>query len=259
MRRSEIVLALTLVFPFTSLPCARAQVSPSAKTNPPVGKSDKASDEEGCKLLPYIGTTPLTKLQNYFPDEPDLRGGMVCHYRISPDLPVFAFHFAGKPDNSLGDIEVTEEPSTSVVQTIENSTDWSAVAPRLVTDVLTPIDANFDGYEDLQILSNCGGTGNCSYDFYLYDPVTNKFVHNEFLSNNLCSPEFHDDTKQVTTHSHGSVSDWENDTNQYDDGHYTLIRQEISTWDRKAAKVTVNTYEFRNGKMELVDSQTENQ
>jgi hypothetical protein len=89
--------------------------------------------------------------------------------------------------------------------------------------------------------------------------VTNLFVHNEFLSNNLCSPEFDAKKRRITTHSNGSVSDWENDTYQYDDGTYKPIRREISTWDRKTEKVTVNTYELRNDKMELVDSKTDPQ
>jgi hypothetical protein len=258
MRRIAILPAMALALFFTSV-LPRAQTSLPAKTNPTAENSDKPSEKEGCKLLPYTGEIPLDKLLNYFPDEPDLRGGMICRYRISPNLPIFVFHFEGKPDNSLHDIEVTEEPSTSVLQTIQNWTDWGAVVPELVTNVLKTVDANFDGYQDLQILSNCGGTGNCAYDFFLYDRVTNQFVRNEFLSNNLCSPEFDTKKKQITTHSNGSASDWQNDTYQYEDGHYTLIRQEISSWDRKAEKVTVNTCERRTGSMELVDSETDHQ
>lgn len=211
-------------------------------------------------LLPYTGQISLTKLPNYFPGEADLRGGVVCHYRISPDLPLFTFHFLGMPDDTLGELEITEEPSTTVVQTIEAS-DWGMMSSEseLIKNLLTPVDANFDGFQDLQILSTCGATGNCSYDFFLYDPVTNQFVHNDFLSNNLCSPEFNAKTKQITTHSNGSASDWQNETYQYEDGHYTLIRQEISAWDRKTETATVSTYELRNGKMELVNSETEHQ
>ncbi|HTW59825.1 MAG TPA: hypothetical protein VMD99_16980 [Terriglobales bacterium] len=257
MQRSAGFLTAMLAAVLVTVPC-RGQSSPPA-TNSQADKSGDPAEEEACKLLPYVGTIPLTKLPNYFPDEPDLRGGMICQYRISAELPLFSFHFIGKPDNSLGDIEVTEEPSTTILQTIENSTDWSAVVPQLVTNVLSTVDANFDGYEDLQILSQCGGTGNCTYDFYLYDRVTGQFIRNEFLSSNLCSPEFYDDTKQITTHSHGSASDWQNDTYQYADGRYTLIRQEISSRDDKTENVTVSTYELRNGKMELVNSETEHQ
>jgi hypothetical protein len=258
MQQSRVVLTALLASALTTMPC-RAQASPHAKMSPSTDRS-RSPDQEGCKLLPYTGTIPLTKLPYYFPDEPDLRGGVVCHYRISPELPLFIFHFSGTPDNTLGELEITEEPSTTVVQTIEAS-DWGMILSEseLIKNLLTPVDANFDGYKDLQILSNCGATGNCSYDFFLYDPVTNQFVHNELLSNNLCSPEFDAKKKQITTHSNSSASDWENDVYQYQDGHYTLIRREISAWDRKTETVTVSTYELRNGKMELVNSETEHQ
>lgn len=258
MERTRILLATALALFYTGMSGARAQTSPTARPNSPAENSGKTADKESCELLPYTGEIPVSKLPYYVPDQPDLRGGVVCRYRISTDLPLFIFHFLGKPDNTLGELEITEEPSTTIVQTIEQFTDWGMVssASELEKNLLTPVDANFDGYKDLQILSNCGATGNCSYDFFLYDPVTNQFVHNEFLSNNLCSPEFDAKKKQITTHSNGSASDWQNDTYQYEGSHYTLIRQEISSWDRKAEKVTVNTYELRNGKMELVDSET---
>jgi hypothetical protein len=216
-------------------------------------------ENKGCKLLPYTGTIPLAKLPYYYPGQPDLRSGIVCHYRIHPDLPLFTFHFLGNADNMLEGLEITEEPSSTLVQRVEQSTDWGMVSSEsaLTQNLLTLVDANFDGYMDLQILSNCGATGNCSYDFFLYDPVTHQFVHNEFLSLNLCSPDFDAKKKQITTHSNGSAADWQTDTFQYDDGEYTLVRQEISTSDRAAGKVTVNTYELRNGKMELVDSKAD--
>ena len=229
--------------------------SPAAQS--PASDSNNAASE-GCQLLPYAGKTPLHDVPNYFEGEEDLRGGMTCTFSIHSALPVFTFHFFGRDDNSFGDIEIRKGNDSQVIQTIENETDPGMVAPRHAEDVLSPVDANFDGYKDLQILNNCGGTGNCAYDFYLYDPATNEFVRNDFLSN-LSSPKFHDPSKQVTTHSHGSASDWESDTYQYEKGRYTLIHQEISAWDRTTGVVTVSTYELRNGKMVLVDSQTDPQ
>jgi hypothetical protein len=259
MLQNRVVLTALLASFFMTLPC-RAQSSPPVKTNAPSDNSSEGHEKEGCKLLPYTGNVPLSKLRFYVPDQPDLRGGVVCHYRISPDLPIFTFHFLGTADNTLGNIEITEGPSTTIVQTIEGS-DWGMVSSvsELEKSLLTSVDANFDGYQDLQILSNCGGTGNCSYDFFLYDPVTNTFVHNEFLSNNLCSPQFDAKKKQITSHSNGGAANWNTDTYQYEDGRYTLVRQEISSRDYKTEKTTVSTYELRDGKMELVDSDTEPQ
>jgi len=227
-----------------------------AAATPVISDSTSSPQSEGCKLAPYTGAIPLSALPNYFTGEEDLRSGMTCTFRIGSKLPLFTFHFAGRADNTFGDLEITEGTSADIIQTIENTTDPSLVEPARVQSMLSTVDANFDGYQDLQLLSQCGATGNCSYDFYLYDPKANQFVHNDFLSS-LGTPSFDQAKKQVTTSSNSSASDWQNETYQYEnDGHYTVIRREVSTWDRDRNTVTVSTYELRNGQMELVDSKT---
>jgi len=221
----------------------------------PAAGAASAPRGQGCKLHPYTGTTPLSDVQNYVAGEEDLRGGMTCTFSINSNLPLFTFHFAGQPDNSLGNIDITEGTSSQVIQTIENTTGPGSIMPATTQDVLRAVDANFDGYQDLQLLSNCGGTGNCSYDFYLYDPKAKQFVHNDFLTT-LTTPSFDPAKKQVTTHSNSSASDWSTETYQLRDGQYTLIYRQESSWDRDRRVVTVNTYELRNGKMELTESET---
>jgi hypothetical protein len=219
--------------------------------------SDSASahQTEGCKLGAYTGATPLNQLPYYSPGEEDLRGGMTCIFSINSKLPLFTFYVAGQADNTLGNIEIRQGGIGEVIQTIESTTDPGLIAPATSKDVLTAVDANFDGYNDLQLLIQCGATGNCSYDFYLYDPKKNEFVHNDFLST-LTTPSFDQAKKQVTMSSNSSASDWEKETYQYAGGQYTLIHREESIWDRDKGAVTVNTYELRNGQMRLVDSTT---
>jgi hypothetical protein len=237
----------------------RSQVSGASSPAPALPGSGLPQPSEGCKLAPYTGTIPLTHLQDYAAGDEDFRGGMTCSFRINPKLPLFTFHFAGQEDNTLGDIDITTGTSSEVIQTIDNATDPNAIAPAKALSVLAVVDANFDGYQDLQLLSQCGGTGNCSYDFYLYDPKANQFVHNDFLSG-LTTPSFYEAKKQVTTSSNGSVADWQSETYRYEDeGRYTSIHREVSTWDRNNGMVTVSSYELRNGKMELVDSTTKPQ
>jgi hypothetical protein len=223
----------------------------------PISKivSSTNTQSEGCALIPYVGTTSLDQLPSYDSGDEDFRGGMTCTFVINPNLPAFTFRFAGNADNSLGNIDVTEGTSAAVIQTIENSTDPGDIAPATSQDVLVPVDANFDGYKDLRILNECGATGNCSYDFYLYDPATNRFVENSFLSN-LSTPTFDEAKKQVTTDQNSSAADWESDTYQYENGKYVLVKEEISVWDRKTDMVTVTTSELQDGKMEIVDATT---
>jgi hypothetical protein len=240
------------------LPAAIFSTSSRAVAQDTAASKAATSDStpcEGCKLLPFTGMPPLEKLPYYFNGEEDLRGGMTCQFRIHPDLPSFTFHFPGKPDNTFGDLEITETATGKAIQTIESSTEPGLVAPAGVKDVLSVVDANFDGYKDLRILNQCGGTGNCSYGFYLYDPKLGQFVQNNFLSD-LTTPSFDVAKKQVTTSSNSSVADWQSETYQYKDGQYTLIHREVSEWDRKKNIVTVKTYDLRDGKMQLVNTET---
>jgi hypothetical protein len=233
---------------------ASNQVSGTSSPSPAPAGSSSVQPSEGCKLGTYTGAIPLSQMQNYFAGVEDLRGGMTCTFRINSKLPLFVFHFSGQPDNTFSNLDITEGSGTEEIQTIEDTTDPGLISPAPIQNVLATVDANFDGYQDLQLLSQCGGTGNCSYDFYLYDPKANQFVHNDFLSN-LSTPSFDQAKKQVTTSSNGSASDWQNETYRYEnDGRYTLIHREVSTWDRDKGTVTVSSYELRNGKMELVDS-----
>jgi hypothetical protein len=248
---SAVVFTLLALLVPAGMPLGLAQDGPVPASSQ---ESAKSAQSEGCKPGPHTGTTPLNHLPNYFTGEEDLRGGMTCAFRINFKLPLFIFHLSGQEDNTFGNLEITVGASNEVIQVIENTTDPSAIVPGKVQSVLTTVDANFDGYQDLRLLSQCGATGNCSYDFYLYDPKANQFVHNDFLSN-LATPSFDQAKKQVTTSSNSSASDWRNETYQYGHGgHYTLIHREESTWDRNHNTVTVSTYELRNGRMELVHS-----
>ncbi|MFZ0277365.1 MAG: hypothetical protein WAL60_10690 [Candidatus Sulfotelmatobacter sp.] len=267
MQQKVIAVIFTFLF-LAPLTLGLAQDRPVSTSNqasgilsptPAVPGSSSRQPSEGCKLGTCTGKIPLTQLQYYAAGDEDFRGGMTCSFRINPKLPLFTFHFAGQEDNTFGDVEIATGTSSEAIQTIDNTTDPNAVAPMKARSVLAVVDANFDGYQDLQLLSQCGGTGNCSYDFYLYDPKANQFVHNDFLSN-LTTLSFDQAKKQVTTSSNSSVADWQSETYRYDDdGRYILIHREVSTWDRNSGTVTVRSYEVRNGKMELVDSTTKPQ
>ena len=150
---------------------------------------------QGC-VMSSDTITSSSPLSDYTTE--DLSKGMVCHFAIDPKLPIFTFRIAGQPDNSFGNIEVSEGTSTAIIQTIQNETEpWDPTSGNPEA-MLTIVDANFDGYGDLSVLNNCGATGNCSYNFYLYDPTTAQFVYNSFLSD-LGTPSFDEAKKQVVT------------------------------------------------------------
>lgn len=228
----------------------------------PMLPTQQAGAKEGCSLLSYTGTTSLSEVPYTSPGEADFRGGMICSFTINSKLPSFTFHFIGQEDNTLGNIEITQGNNPNIIQTIDDVSnlvpiDPNSIAPESYRSILVPVDANFDGYKDVPILIECGATGNCSYDFYLYDPTTNKFVHNAFLSN-LGTFQLDSAKKQLTASSNSSASDWEDDTYQYNAGQYSLIKKVISVGNRDSNVQTQTTYELQNGGMKLTDSTTTN-
>jgi hypothetical protein len=246
-----------------SLPMTPSTTPSQTSSNPTVinESNTTTAQSQGCTLLPYTGTVPLSQVSYYNPGDPDWRGGMDCKFIVNPNLPIFTFHFIGNSDNTLGNIEITEGTSSQIVQTIQEGApgEYGISYDDTLTNAtatLTLVDTNFDGYQDLQIRNDCGATGNCSYDFYLYNSSTNQFVHNSFLSN-LGTPTFDAGKKQVMTSSNSSVADWEEDTYQYGgSGQYGLVRKVVSTWDRNNNVATVDTYGLQDGQMELINSTT---
>jgi protocatechuate 3,4-dioxygenase beta subunit len=211
------------------------------------------NQRQGCAALPYEGKQP----EDQVPPDPDFRGGMLCRYVINPKLPLFTFRFVAEGDNPLGKIEVSEGESTQVIQTIPYSGNpLSGGLPDPLHNILNPVDANFDGYKDLPLLTGCGAVGNCTYEVYLYDPATNRFVYNSFLSG-LTMLEFDPQDKTVTSYYHLSAGDGSSATYQYRNGQYVLIEKWESSWDRANGIITKKTYELRDGKMELTKCEGE--
>jgi len=199
-----------------------------------------------CSVLPYTGTTPPAQVDNAAGGQ-DIRGGMDCHFLVSDKVPIFTLHFIGRPNNTLGDIEVLQ--AGRLIQTITgHEVDQDALYPALLESAAQSVDANFDGYQDLELLSDCGATGNCDYDFYLYDPAENKFVRDKFL-NGLTSPTFDATKKQIITGSNSSAVDWTTSTYEFRNGKYVEIEREVSSESGK------KTYELKDGKMVLTDSE----
>lgn len=73
--------------------------------------------------------------------------------------------------------------------------------PGLISDttqLIYPVDVNFDGHLDLQVYSHDGGAGpNYGYNYYLYNPLTKKFNYSSAMSD-LSQPAVNSKTKSIT-------------------------------------------------------------
>jgi len=91
------------------------------------------------------------------------------------------------------------------------------------------IDANFDGHEDLFLRrSHC--TGNCYYEFWLFDPRTHRFVHDPSLSA-LANPDVDTARREIVEFHHRGVAGADHRIARYRfvDGHLRKIWESEQT------------------------------
>jgi hypothetical protein len=114
---------------------------------------------------------------------------------------------------------------------------------------LTPIDANFDGHLDLMIGGSSGGVGpNYTYNFFLFDPKTRRFVFDQVLSD-LPQIGFDERKKLITSAHRNSCCSHSSETWRYEGRRLV----EIANWDETLSVdgnwLVTTVGHLRNGKM----------
>ena len=76
------------------------------------------------------------------------------------------------------------------------------------TQIIHPIDVNFDSYPDLQIYSHSGGAGpNNGNNYYLYNPKTKQFDYHAKLSD-LSQPDINVKSKTISAAWRNGAGNW---------------------------------------------------
>jgi hypothetical protein len=102
-------------------------------------------------------------------------------------------------------------------------------------DQLVSLDANFDGYKDLEGVNFWGATGNISYNLWLFDTNTGRFEFSSELSE-LCSPEFVSAEKKITTHAKGGRGIYMDDTYIWEHGQLRLVQQYSQDYESRPVR-----------------------
>ena len=111
--------------------------------------------------------------------------------KISDKLPEFKFSLHGEfkdKDFHPSYVEIINSSNSRVIQKIEikdlfNNYGRVFSGPDLfLADLVQLVDLNNDGYLDLRILFETGGTGNNWYVTYIYEPELRRFKYHETLS-----------------------------------------------------------------------------
>ena len=173
------------------------------------------------------------------------------------NAPNFSFEMSDEGKGGINLI-IKNKTAGNIVQTISiPDIDLSFFKNFTVADVVNNNnDINFDGYKDLQVLVDIPGSNPGKFDFYTYNPSTERFDKDPTLRF-LSGPNFDPATKTITTHQSGGCAGAYNtrDTYSFINGKYILTQTKQSNCCAvdgeygRGNNVVVN--ELINGKMQM--------
>ncbi len=112
---------------------------------------------------------------------------------VNPGLPRYHVHFLVRED--CANVTVLVEGRKDTLQ--QFIAHWESY---ILNDGIGFVDANFDGYLDLQVFYDRGNSGNESFNFYLFDKKTGRFTYDENFSGLFGQgASFDPDKKEIRT------------------------------------------------------------
>jgi hypothetical protein len=180
-----------------------------------------------------------------------------CFFKIHPKLSALEFRLNTAPSSEkeslilINKIDVFPAKAASAVQTLVTH---MSEPPLEGTDYLLTEDMNFDGYNDLKLVTSAGATGNTHFDIWLFDATSSQFTFHEGLSG-LTNPRTDLKNKTVNSFSHSSAAEFENQTFIWQSGQLVLTREVVQMYNQATDKITCTISERQNGKMIVIGKQ----
>lgn len=189
----------------------------------------------------------------------DLSYGANFVVSIAPNLPKFTFRIIpdvqgndqfGNAQSIVRDIEVFSGDSDVPMQHLTGC-EWAGMEPPpRGEDWFRAVDFNFDGYQDIYVLTNWGATGNNQGCIWLYNPAAKHFDY---------SPEFSDLGTFTLDPAHKAIITWGNggmaggvhtaDKYKVQSNRPVLIYSERQVWDEAKKQFHCMVAELRGHDM----------
>ena len=120
----------------------------------------------------------------------DLSKGATFRLEIAPKLPLFTFKIIPNvrddesrfPQSTVQDIEVFKGDFQQPLQHLTGCDFDQMQPPQRYGDWFHTADINFDGYQDIYLMTTYGATGNHYGCIWLYNPATGKFDYSKEFS-----------------------------------------------------------------------------
>lgn len=201
------------------------------------------SSEDGCPRYPGLLIAEPTSTFVAPTSTP------VCAIHIHPDLGTARIQLitnASFLNRVITKLIVTQNiHHTTTTQTLFTN---MAEPPDETTGYLTAMDFNFDGYQDLRLMTSWGATGNHVYSVWLYDPVTHRFVYNNALSQ-LNNIDIDLASHTIQSHGNSSADSWGGSSYRWENNTLVLIEAYGQDYDLKTQTYTCTKVTQQNGKM----------
>jgi uncharacterized protein len=175
-------------------------------------------------------------------------------FLIDPKLPPFHFKLLLRKDlNSVYKIEVYKAGQASPFQILDARMDES---PYQNAEYFQAEDINFDGYNDVKLLIMWGATGNLIYDYYIFDPTTEKFAFSKPVSD-LLNPVPNPTSKELEVYWNGGMAGnvYTRQRFKYEGQKPVLIWQEDQDWDKGKKAFIKTVKERKNNEMTITETQ----
>jgi hypothetical protein len=186
----------------------------------------------------------------------DLSEGATFRFEIAPKLPLFTFKIIpdvrddqnGFPQSTVQDIEVFKGDSDRALQRLAGCDFDETQPPPKHGDWFHTGDVNFDGYQDIYLMTNWGATGNHYGCVWIYNRAAGKFDYSkEFsqLSRYWLDPE----SKTIRTFDRGGGGNYVANKYKVENDRPVLIWSANQQWDRSKEQFHCVLQELRRGAM----------
>lgn len=194
----------------------------------------------------------------------DLWDGATFTFRnMDPNLPPFTFKIIperreddqfGNAKSTVREIEVFVGDSVQPLQQMTGCDSIEGQPPAKGTDWFRAIDLNFDGFEDIYMVTSWGATGNESGCVWLYNPATHRFEYNKAFSE-LPDPGAEPSTKTIITFVKGGSAGTEHVVTRYavENNQPVRIYLERQLWDNEKKQFHCVIQKGRAGIMTTVE------
>jgi len=145
----------------------------------------------------------------------DVRQGASFTFKIHPGLAPRTFKLIGDPEsNTIKTIEIYVSSATRPSQVLKAQQDE---APYRGADYFKMVDIDFDGYQDIGLLSWWGATGNEGWTFWRFDPASQQFVKAPEVSA-LGGPQFDSQARTIRSFSKAGWCEYTTTIYRYEQG-----------------------------------------